>query len=114
MPPPPPRVGRRYAAIDQSSVDRLKDEVGAVQGFRCHPCWLVRYVRLELPCPKSCLVVASADPEPWTTMDDLVSGLKALESRLGYNSPPVPLKQPPEWSSVLNNCNIFLTNIRLS
>ncbi|RWW70696.1 hypothetical protein BHE74_00021629 [Ensete ventricosum] len=40
MPPPPPRVGRRYAAIDQSSVDRLKDEVGAVQGFRCHPCWL--------------------------------------------------------------------------
>nr|XP_009406374.2 PREDICTED: protein GLE1 [Musa acuminata subsp. malaccensis] len=57
------------------------------------------YVRLELPCPKSCLVVASADPEPWTTMDDLVSGLKALESRLGYNSPPVPLKQPPEWVS---------------
>ncbi|CAL9193610.1 unnamed protein product [Musa hybrid cultivar] len=30
----PPPVGRRCAAIDHYSVDRLKDEVGAFQGFR--------------------------------------------------------------------------------
>ena len=40
-PTPRPTLRSDRHAIDHSSVDRLEDEVGAVQGFRCHLCRLV-------------------------------------------------------------------------
>ncbi|XP_039132789.1 protein GLE1-like isoform X2 [Dioscorea cayenensis subsp. rotundata] len=51
------------------------------------------FVQLELPCPKSCPVVAAADPQPQWTLGDLLSEIKTLELQLGnFSSTAIPVR----------------------
>ncbi|XP_020251908.1 protein GLE1 isoform X2 [Asparagus officinalis] len=52
------------------------------------------FIKLEPRCPQRSAIVASVDPEPNWTMNDLLTELNTLEEKLGYHSPS-PLKQPP-------------------
>ncbi|KAH7681587.1 GLE1-like protein [Dioscorea alata] len=52
------------------------------------------FVQLELPCPKSCPVIAAADPQPQWTLGDLLLEINTLELQLGNSSSaPVRLKE---------------------
>lgn len=69
-------------------------------------------VKLELRCPKTSAVVASPDPDPRWTWDDLFSELKSLEEMLGAPSSarPLPLKQSdhPDFPTGLSGNKPFV------